>query len=191
MKKAIHFAWGVLVLFALSVGILWLAQASTAGASQTAKDIERVWLLKQALPGAERFESVDKEGIQYEVGYRGEEVIGGVFHAVGTGYGGPMQFMVGLDPQGKVVEIVLVSHKESKGLGTRVADPVFLSQFRGRGGPFILKKDDPSGNIDGVAAATLSTRGVIMAVEEAVKTFHSGWGTGEGTSPIPPVEREE
>jgi electron transport complex protein RnfG len=86
-----------------------------------------------------------------------------------------MRLMVGLDPQGKVVEIVLVSHKESRGLGTRVADPVFLSQFRGRGGPLVLKKDDPLGNIDGIAKATMSTRGVIMAVEEAQRIFREVW----------------
>jgi electron transport complex protein RnfG len=175
MRKIVCFALGILALCVLSMGGFFMPREVAASDHRTTKDIERAWLLKQALPGAERYQTVERGGVQYEVGYRGEEIMGGVFYAEGTGYGGAMRFLVGLDPQGKVVEIVLVSHQESRGLGTRVADPVFLSQFRGRGGPFVLKKDDPLGNIDGIAKATLSTRGVIMAVEEAQRIFRQVW----------------
>ena len=175
MRKIVCFALGILALCVLSLGNFFIAREVAAGDHRTAKEIERAWLLKQALPGAERYQTVERGGVQYEVGYRGEEAIGGVFYTEGTGYAGAMRYLVGLDPQGKVVEIVLVSHQESRGLGTRVADPVFLSQFRGKGGPLVLKKDDPLGNIDGIARATLSTRGVIMAVEEAQRIFQQVW----------------
>jgi len=175
MRKMVYFALGILALCVLLMGGFFMPREVAAGDHRTAKEIERAWLLKQALPGAERYQTVERGGVKYEVGYRGEEIMGGVFYTEGTGYGGPMRFLVGLDLQGKVVEIVLVSHRESRGLGTRVADPVFLSQFRGRGGPFVLKKDDPLGNIDGIARATLSTRGVIMAVEEAQRIFQQVW----------------
>jgi len=175
MHKAIHFASRVLLIFALSVGSFLLAHEAAGWDDRTAKDIERAWLLKQALPGTDRFETVERGGVIYEVGYRGQEVVGGVFYSEGIGYGGLMRFMVGLDPQGKVVEIVLVSHRETPRLGTKITDPVFLSQFRGRSGPFVLKRDDPSGEIDGVAGATRSTRGLIAAVEEAIRTFKAVW----------------
>ena len=175
MRKIVCFALGILALCVLSVGNFFISREVAAEDHRTTKEIERAWLLKQALPGAERYQTVERGGVQYEVGYRGEEIMGGVFYTEGTGYGGPMRFMVGLDPQGKVVEIVLVSHRESRGLGTKVTDPVFLSQFRGRTGPLVLRQDDPLGNIDGIARATLSTRGVIMAVEEALRIFQEEW----------------
>jgi electron transport complex protein RnfG len=175
MRKIVCFALGILGLCALSPGNCFIVREAAAGDQRTAQEIELAWLLKQALPGADRYQNMERGGIQYEVGYRGDEVVGGVFHTEGTGYKGPMQFMVGLDPQGRVVEIVLVSHRESRGLGTKVADPVFLSQFRGRSGPFVLKQDDPLGNIDGIAKATMSTRGLIMAVEEAQRIFRQVW----------------
>ena len=175
MRKMVYFALGILALCVLFMGGFFMPREVAAGDHRTAKEIERAWLLKQALPGAERYQTMDRGGVQYEVGYRGEEAMGGVFYTEGTGYGGPMRFMVGLDPQGKVVEIVLVSHQESRGLGTKVADPVFLSQFRGRGGPFVLRQDDPLGNIDGIARATLSTHGLITAVEEAQSIFQQVW----------------
>ncbi len=168
-----------LVIVFLSLGSLFLTYEATAEDAGTTQEIERAWLLEQALPGADRFETVERGGVKYEVAYRGQEIIGGVFYTEGVGYGGLMRFMVGLDPEGRVEGIVLLSHRETNRLGTKVTDPVFLSQFRGRRGPFILRRDHPSGNIDGVAGATRSTRGVIMAVEEAVRTFKEVWGRTE------------
>jgi Na+-translocating ferredoxin:NAD+ oxidoreductase RnfG subunit len=179
MSGAIALALRVLAIVFLSLGSFFLTCEAASEDARTTQEIERAWLLEQALPGADRFETVEKGGVKYEVAYRGEEVIGGVFYSEGVGYGGLMRFMVGLDPEGRVEGVVLVSHRETNRLGTKITDPVFLSQFRGRRGPFILRRDNPSGNIDGVAGATRSTRGLIMAVEEAVRTFKEVWGKTE------------
>ena len=180
MSKAIALALRVLVVIVLPLGSFFLTYEAAAEDARTTQEIERTWLLAQALPGADRFETREKGGIQYEVAYRGEEVVGGVFCTEGVGYGGLMRFLVGLDSEGRVEGVILVSHRETSKLGTKITDPVFLSQFRGRRGPFILKRDHPSGNIDGVAGATRSTRGLIMALEEAVQTFKKVWGKVEG-----------
>ena len=179
MSRAMTLALRVLVIIVLSPGGFLLTYQAAAQDARTTQEIERAWLLEQALPGADRFETVEKGGVKYEVAYRGEEVMGGVFYSEGVGYGGLMRFMVGLDPEGRVEGVVLISHRETNRLGTKITDPVFLSQFRGRRGPFILRRDNPSGNIDGVAGATRSTRGLIMAVEEAVRTFKEVWGKTE------------
>jgi len=179
MSGAIGLALRVLFIVFLSLGSFFLTCEATSEDARTTQEIERTWLLEQALPGADRFETVEKGGVKYEVAYRGEEVMGGVFYSEGVGYGGLMRFMVGLDPEGRVEGVVLISHRETNRLGTKITDPVFLSQFRGRRGPFILRRDNPSGNIDGVAGATRSTRGLIMAVEEAVRTFKEVWGKTE------------
>jgi Na+-translocating ferredoxin:NAD+ oxidoreductase RnfG subunit len=176
MSRAIALALRVLVIVVLSPGSFFLTYQAPAEDARTTQEIERTWLLKQALPGADRFETVERGGVKHEVAYRGQETVGGVFYTEGMGYGGLMHFMVGLDPEGRVEGIVPVSHRETHRLGTKITDPVFLSQFRGRRGPFILRRDDPSGNIDGIAGATRSTRGLIMAVEEAVRTFKEVWG---------------
>jgi Na+-translocating ferredoxin:NAD+ oxidoreductase RnfG subunit len=86
--------------------------------------------------------------------------------------------MVGIDPHGKVVEVILVSHQETLGLWTKQADLEFRSQFRGKSGPFILKRDDPSGNLDAVTSATVTCRAIIGAVDEALRIFKKEWGKG-------------
>jgi len=167
-----HFV--VFLLCALSPGSLTLYQA-TAAPLQTDQEKEKIPLLQKALPEAERFERVNRGGFQY-VGYRGKERVGAVLYTQGRGYLGPMEVMVGIDSQGKVVEVLLLSHSETPTLWTREADEGFRAQFRGKSGPFILKKEGPAGNLDGVAAATYSCRGIIDAVDEALRIFKKEWG---------------
>ncbi len=164
----------VVLLCALFPGSLTLSQA-TAAPIQADLEEEKIALLQKVLPEAERFERVNRGGLQY-VGYRGKERVGGVLYTQGRGYLGPMEVIVGIDPQGKVVEVLLVSHSETPGLWSREADQQFRAQFRGKSGPFILKKEDPSGNLDGVASATYSCRGIIGAVDEALRIFKKEWG---------------
>ena len=177
MRKVAAFTLRLLIVVlvcAFFPGRLALCQGTAAPTQEKGK--EKITLLQQALPEAERFEKVEKEGLLYEVGYRGQERVGGVFYTEGMGYRTLMRVMVGIDEQGKVVEVVLYSHNETPAIWTKDADPQFRAQFRGKSGPFILKKDDPSGNLDGVASATISCRAIIGAVEEALRIFKREWG---------------
>ncbi|MFH0871525.1 MAG: FMN-binding protein [bacterium] len=176
MREIIDFALRLLITCALSAGSLSWVYELTADRIRENQEKQKIGMLKKALPAAERFETIDRGGLKYEAGYRGDERIGGVFYAEGKGYGGVMQVMVGLDSQGKVVEVVLLSHKETPGLGTKVADQEFRHQFLGKGGPFLLRKDNPSGNIDGVASATVSSRAVTKAVDDSLQIFKGEWG---------------
>ena len=175
MREALDFALRLLIICVLSAGSLSWVYEVTATRIQENQKKQKVELLKRVLPAAERFEIVDKGEFKYEVGYRGEERIGGVFYVEGKGYGGPVQVVVGIDKEGKVIQVFLLSHKETPGLGTKVTDQEFRSQFQGKGGPFALKKDSPSGTIDAVASATISSRAVTKSVDDALKLFKREW----------------
>jgi electron transport complex protein RnfG len=168
----------VLAISALTLWALGWAQEAGAEATISGQEKGKAELLQKVFPQADRFESVDRGFIKYELAYKGEERIGGAFYTEGRGYAGPMRIMVGIDSQGKVVEVILLSHQETLGLWTRQADQEFRSQFRGKGGPFTLKRDDPSGNLDGVTSATITCRAIIGAVEEALRAFKREWGKG-------------
>jgi len=176
VREVVDFAMRLFIICVLSAGSLsWVYEVTATRIQENQKKL-KLELLKKALPAAERFETVDQGEIRYEWAYRGQDRIGGVFYAEGKGYGGPVQVMVGIDQEGKVVEVLLLSHKETPGLGTKVADEGFRSQFRGGSGPFLLKKDSPSGKVDGVASATISSRAVTQSVDNALELFHKEWG---------------
>jgi electron transport complex protein RnfG len=85
------------------------------------------------------------------------------------GYGGPIQMVVGLDRNGKVLGASIVSMNETPGLGTRVKDePAFLEQFRGLMSETI---DDEVRKTDAITGATKSSRGVRHGVEAAGHVF--------------------
>jgi hypothetical protein len=73
MRKVLDFSrrhFVVSLLCALSPGSLTLSQA-TAAPLQAEQEKEKIALLQKALPEAERFERVNRGGLQY-VGYRGK-----------------------------------------------------------------------------------------------------------------------
>ena len=135
------------IVLAIGLGLLlsgWLAPSgATAYFSKEDEEKERMVSAKKALPAADRFEKVSSGGFRYYVGYQGESRVGAVFQTEGHGYGGPMLVMVGIDQQGKVVEVLLLAHNETPALWSKQSDQDFRAQFQEKTGPFILRKDDP------------------------------------------------
>ena len=86
--------------------------------------------------------------------------------------------MVGFTLDGSISGYKLIDHKETPGLGTKVADKAFAGQFKGLNPDkvdFRVKKD--GGDIDAVTAATISSRAVIDAIQrayDAYTTFSAG-----------------
>lgn len=82
------------------------------------------------------------------------------------GYGGPIKMAVGLDRNGKVVGVSIVSMNETPGLGSKVVDiPSFLPGFVG------LATPDEAHRVDTITGATKSSRGVRKGVEAALAVY--------------------
>jgi len=118
---------------------------------------------------------------------------------VSTGYGGQVEGLLGLSPDGKITNYVISSHNETPGLGTRVTErkevkTIFnlgkkkdspklepnriLDQYIGHSAtsgdswktrPWKLKKD--GGDVDSVTGATISSNAVRGIAWEAVSAF--------------------
>jgi electron transport complex protein RnfG len=89
----------------------------------------------------------------------------------GSGYGGEIEVMVGLSLDGKLTGISVMTHSETPGLGARITETVFTEQFRGlplEGG---VQLSSDGGAIDGVSGASFSSKGVISAINAAMKLF--------------------
>ena len=64
---------------------------------------------------------------------RGGQTVGYVLQATATGYGGPIEVVLGVDNGGKITGISVggSSFAETAGLGTRTREPAFTGQFIG------------------------------------------------------------
>lgn len=92
-----------------------------------------------------------------------------------NGFSGRFTLMVGFSTEGAISNIEVLEHKETPGLGTKMALPAFKDQFKGitisdlPGEQLKVKKD--GGSVDAITAATISSRGFCDAVNRAYSTF--------------------
>lgn len=93
------------------------------------------------------------------------ESIGYAFLASGSGYGGDISILVGLEDAQTVKGIIILSHIETPDLGSRITEPSFLDQFIGLNINDVALTQD-GGQIDGLTSATISSKAVVNAVKE-------------------------
>ena len=134
-------------------------------AAKTQKAIETV------LPGGyenEITDYADATGLVSKV-YSGTN--GYAFEVTPGGFDNTITMMVGVDNDGKVLGISVVSHTETAGLGAVAAaatsaGEAFRGQFVGKSGSVSVSKD--GGEIDAITGATITSRAVCAGVNAAL-----------------------
>lgn len=124
---------------------------------------------REVLPAAESFTEV--EGTTGSAGYTADGVLCGyVFTEEVKGYGGALSVMVGIDTTGTVTGVSVLEHNETPGLGANVTKEGFLEQYEvAVTGELAVSKD--GGTIDAVTGATISSRAVTQAVNNAYAQY--------------------
>ena len=113
----------------------------------------------EVIPGASAVEQQELDGARYWLGKKGSQVVGAAMQVEAQGYGSePVEIMVGVDTDGTITEVKIVSMSETPGIGTRVKDEAFLSRFRGTANP---------AEVDGISGATVSSGAVKGGVSKA------------------------
>jgi len=157
-----------------------IAAGSLAFVNKATKDriaefarIEKAEALKEVFPGVEEFKEI-LPGRQWEALRAGQRQ-GYVFSALVQGYSGPVEALFGLDLRNAITGVRVIRHNETPGLGAKITGEKFLGQFQGRAREAVaLKKDDPAGAIDAIAAATISSRAVTHSIRSVIDSFLKG-----------------
>lgn len=102
-----------------------------------------------------------------------------VGYAVNTftskGFSGNISLMAGFKPDGTIINISVLDHKETPGLGTKMTEPGFKDQFKDKNpSGFELKVKKDGGPVDAITAATISSRAFCDAVQRAYNTLQKG-----------------
>jgi electron transport complex protein RnfG len=118
--------------------------------------------------------SVDGVSQTFFVGEKEGALVGVAIATKAIGYGGDVNILVGINPEGAITGMALLQHQETPGLGTKAGEPKFMSQFFGKkltdvSDSIEVTKD--GGSIDAVTAATITSRAVAKAATEALKLF--------------------
>ena len=100
-----------------------------------------------------------------------------LLHSSVQGYGGAIELVIAITPEGRLVGVRVLKQQESPGLGDGLVDPVrhWLDQFIGRTlrdtpeQAWALKRDQ--GAFDQLAGATVTSRAVIEAIQDTLRYF--------------------
>lgn len=100
-----------------------------------------------------------------------------VLHSRFQGYAGPIDLLIAIDPEGRVIASRVLQQQETPGLGARLVEPgnAWLTGFSGRGqdntpeAAWALKRDN--GQFDQLAGASVTSRAVIHAIQDALRYF--------------------
>lgn len=166
MKKILGLIMSLTIIAAVCAGVLAYVNRSTEApiARAAAEKTERA--AKDVMPGG--IAKVVKSGPVFV----GIDASGGILgYAVegkdSGGYGGDIVLMVGFKADRKTV----VCYKkliaaETPGLGSKLDSPAFSSQFENRSARSLKVKKD-GGEIEAITAATITSRAVCKAIENA------------------------
>lgn len=100
-----------------------------------------------------------------------------VLYSRTQGYEGPIDLLIAIDPQGRVIASRVLQQRETPGLGGLIADPegIWLKGFNGRSTgntpEFAWALKRVKGQFDQIAGASVTSRAVIHAIQDGLRYF--------------------
>ena len=130
-------------------------------------------LLGELFPDADEFTEVNENVKEAKAG---GELLGYIISTSSKGYGGDVPVLTGVSTDGKLTGIRVGENSETPGLGTKIEEAEFTDTFVGKGTDSELKAvASPSAEDEVlmISGATVSTKAVVKAVNEAIEIFGS------------------
>jgi len=113
-----------------------------------------------------KFQGTHSTNIQMYLAKKGEQTLGFAFEDIVIGKWGPIHYLIGLDSQGTILDVIILDYQEIR--GRPIAKSRFLRQYKHKtvGDPVILRKD-----IDGITGATISSRSLTNGIRKLLHVF--------------------
>jgi len=152
-NRYIHFGIVLGLIAAISAGLLGGVNDFTSKviAENTLKIVNEA--RKEVLPEATSFkedEAKEADGMQYIPGFNDAgEVVGYVASVTEAGYGGDINFVVGIDKDAKVTGLNVVTSSETPGLGAKINEKEWQEHWIGKDATYEFNK-----SVDAFAGAT-------------------------------------
>ncbi len=157
-----------LTLMAVTL-IAALALAITNEFTAPQIEIQKELATKESLNTVMSADSFNQTEGTYEAYNDKGESIGKVFKVEASGYSSIITALVGIDTEGRITGVDIVSQQETPGLGANVEKESFLSQYIGKIASEVLLKKD-GGTIDAITGATISSRALTNGIKAAIES---------------------
>ncbi len=191
MPKIAKYGVILFVITAVTGLILGGVYTKTLEPIQIAKAKEKNEALASTLPGASEFKPVEitgDAGIITEIyeGSEGGEVRGYNFTVTPKGYGGLITLVVGIGNDGRVMDIKILSHSETPGLGAKSVEPAFAGQFKEKAAEALSVTKTPpdeESQIQAISGATITSTAVVTGVNTAIKYWRENLAEESARTP--------
>ena len=167
----VRLAVTLLIITAVVAAALAAVNSVTAPIIAALNEAKTQEAIEVVLPGGGQEIDVPAVDVGVPVGkvYQGEN--GYAVEVLPSGFDNTITMMVGVDTEGKVLGISIVSHTETAGLGAVAAaqtsaGEAFRGQFVGQSGSVGVTKD--GGTLDAITGATITSRAICVGVNAAL-----------------------
>lgn len=182
MKEIVRLCFVLTIITAVSAGVLAFVSQQTEEPIANALREEKMMAVRNVLPPFDNDLLKDRVFIPNESGDTLEVFIGkeegrisGVAFPVTSpdGYSGDINFLVGVNMDGVIQGIEILTHAETPGLGAKIETEDFRDQFRSCSvdSPQIWEVAKDGGVFEQITGATISSRAVTRATLEGLKFF--------------------
>ena len=107
--------------------------------------------------------------------FKGDEIVGHVIQLSGKGFGGPLEILLGVDTDNKIVSYNVASHNETPDYGAVITEEIYTSNIVGKSLNKTIKlKADPTRDqdilyISGATVTSMAMQDVMNDAVEALK----------------------
>lgn len=137
--------------------------AERAALAEVLPDADQFRLEEELREPADEATDVSVQGVYVALDAAGAPAGWGI-RVAPRGYAGPVQMVVGLDRDGLVLGVSVVTHNETPGLGTKIlTEPGWMDQFTGWDGADIESYAQEFDNIAGATKSAVAVRDGVMA----------------------------
>jgi electron transport complex protein RnfG len=161
------------MVMSASLGFVYL---KTKGPIENAAKQKEINAIKQVLPEFDSdpvalMKEIDGLVI-YPVSNKNQPAGYAVKTFTNKGFGGHIEIIAGFLPDGTIFNTMVLQHRETPGLGTKMTDSKFKSQFNEKNpSNFQLKVKKDGGQVDAITSATISSRAYCDALQKAYKVI--------------------
>jgi len=158
MNESLKMVLVLMIVSILSAVALTLVYELTYPIIQENKLGELKSALEEAIPNADNFNEMDLDytGTHIIKSYKAlknNEIVGYAFLSETPGFQGYIKVLIGITEE-KILNVIILEHTETPGLGSRITDKEFTNQF----------KDEKE--YDSITGATISSTAIIDSVNE-------------------------
>lgn len=176
IKDIVRTAVLLFLICAAAAGILAAVNSVTAPKIAEAAAAAAERSKAEVLPGAASFEELTlaNGSVCWKGTSQDGSALGYVFNTSASSYGGKVEIMTGIDANGVVTGISLLSINDTPGLGMNAKKPEWQAQFTGTNGELTVVKGGNAGEneINAITSATITSKAVTSCVNAAREGFN-------------------